>query len=71
MSVTLKLADQDADLIQRVLKTVAGLQQAFLRKEETVHFMRQLEREISSAMMVDHVLELAGAFKVAVRANER
>lgn len=71
MSVTLKLADEDAKLIGNVLNNVAKLQEAALSGKETVLFLKAMDRTVSSPEMIKHLNELSGAFRVAARANER
>lgn len=71
MSVTLKLADADARLIGEILTTVVRHQAAVAKGQETVYFLKQLDRLVSPPIMVHHVMELAGAFRTVVRANER
>ena len=71
LSVTLKMADQDAKLVGDILDNVAKLQGAALEGKETVHQLQALDRLVSSHVMVKRVIELTGAFRVVTRANER
>lgn len=71
VSVTLKLADDDARLVGEILARIARLQGAALMGSETEHELKALNMLISSTAMVHRVTELSGAFISAVRANER
>lgn len=71
MSVTLKLADQDAQLIGNILLSVGKLQKAASEEKETRFALAELDRLCSSASMITRVAELAGSFQTAVRANQR
>lgn len=71
MSVTLKIADEDAKLVASIMEEVAKIQDASIHGRETVVFLRRLEILIPSDQGVKRVLEIGGAFKTAARANER
>lgn len=71
MSVTLKMADADAKLAADILTDVVKLNIARLDNQETVHYLRAIERRIPSHDMARHVMEIVGAFNVAVRSNQK
>lgn len=71
MSVTLKIADQDASMVGAILLDVCRLQKAAIHGEETKVLLGNLDRRISSDQMIEQVRQIADAFIVAVRANQR
>lgn len=73
MSVTLKLADEDAAVIGSILRAV-GQDLPGLRSEDSAVRYENWHRAVKTSQgsrSNEKILELAGAFKVAVRANER
>lgn len=71
MSVTLKLADEDAAVIGSILKAVSeDIQPADSELGKFKNYFYRI-RSSHSGRTPEKILELAGAFKVAVRANER
>lgn len=72
MSVTLKLADDDAVLVARILNAVAGDTKHPVTDEAKTERLNEIMRAsvISSRSLID-VKMVASAFNVAYRANQR
>ena len=70
MSVTLKLADEDAAVIGSILRAV-GQQPKVVADMDQFRDWFYAVRNAHTNRDLTRLLELAGAFKVAVRANER
>lgn len=66
MSVTLKLADEDAAVVGSILRAVAQVPHA----PDYETWFRNV-RASHTGRTTDKLLEISGAFRVAVRANER
>lgn len=71
MSVTLKLADQDAKLAGDIMQATAKFQARKAKGEDPRFEGNVLDRLISSEVMATRVAEIAAAFHTAVRANAR
>lgn len=73
MSVTLKLADEDAAVIASILKRVAERPDPPSSSATTNEYKTWYYgiRNAHAGRDLDKILELAGAFTVAVRANQR
>lgn len=72
MSVTLKLADEDAAVVGSILKAFAenNKRPAFDDTEAYKDFFNRMARSCGSRTM-QHIMDIAGAFQIAVRANQR
>jgi hypothetical protein len=71
VSVTLKLADQDAVIIRDVLESINKYTAAVSNNVETVTYIKAIERQFGTHSMRMRVNELYGTFAAAVRANQR
>lgn len=73
MSVTLKLADEDAAVIGSILRAVGQVPDKQNPEDAVANYRAWFFsiRNSHTNRPLEKILELAGAFKVAVRANER
>ena len=75
MSVTLKLADNDAALIGQLLEKGANLAEAHKFDGEpsiqVITATNDFKRHFADVSRIKSMRELAGAFNVAVKANSR
>lgn len=71
MSVTLKMADQDVQLLYDVAKNVTAYRAAVLAGKETTAFLNNFDRIISSTMKVQQLQDISGALNIALRGNQR
>ena len=69
MSVTLKLADEDAAVVGSILKAFASAI-GDTSEEEYKKFYQRM-RASSGNRNLTHISDIAGAFQIAVRANQR
>lgn len=74
MSVTLKLADEDAAVVGSILKAFAEAKKPGPPDgtdiEAYKHFWNRMRASCGSRSM-EHINDIAGAFQIAVRANQR
>lgn len=70
MSVTLKLSDEDAAVVGSILRAVATNVPEKDNAADYQTWFRQV-RMSHSGRDLPKILEISGAFRVAVRANER
>lgn len=71
MSVTLKLADEDAAVVGSILKAFAETAPIAQSDEAALkNFYNRMIRSSGSRSM-GHLMDIAGAFQIAVRANQR
>lgn len=71
MSVTLKLADEDAAVVSSILKAFAGGMPRINPADEEVALFYKRMRSASGSRTPQHIMDIAGAFQIAVRANQR
>lgn len=70
MSVTLKIADEDAAVVASILRAV-GTQPDASKEEKRYEDWFYKIRGASGHRTLEHLREIAGAFQIAVRANQR
>ena len=71
MSVTLKLADEDAAVVGSILKAFAESQfGSILDDDKCRSFYRRMIAS-SGSRSPSRIIDIAGAFQIAVRANQR
>lgn len=72
MSVTLKLADEDAAVVGSILKAfaepvISNTPEGEANYKEWFYRMKRS----SGSRSASHLMDIAGAFQIAVRANQR
>lgn len=70
MSVTLKLADEDAAVVGSILRAFSENGKLKADEEGFKQFFYAM-RSASGHRTFEHIGQIAGAFQIAVRANQR
>lgn len=71
MSVTLKLADEDAAVVGSILKAYAEGMPRINPEDAEISLFYKRMRSASGSRSPGHIMDIAGAFQIAVRANQR
>ena len=70
MSVTLKLADEDAAVVGSILKAFSESKAVAETDQNYRNFFLRM-KSASGSRTPQHIMDIAGAFQIAVRANQR